>query len=292
MPGAESSFTSAEMWAVMFHNSVLLLFRPSPACPRPTRAALSACLRSSSYLIRIVRRMYQANKMNYLWLGAHTLFMAGITYLYSLWNVALGNIDDPPSLTESMMDIQSCSSVLQALSCESYPRPLPLLVVRAPVLTTSVCLPTVNVSSSAACRETFEVLSTAVLRRLTDESVQGPPGQASVGNGDGDGDNPMLGDNLDQPANAPSPFGNLSQSVQQEAIDHATPAAPLPSDLQGLDDLFLYPLGTTMLGEAHPTGDPFGLGSQAAGGDSANRFDHGLFESLITSPRVGSPRNA
>jgi hypothetical protein len=117
VPGAESSFTSAEMWAVMFHNSVLLLFRPSPACPRPTRAALSACLRSSSYLIRIVRRMYQANKMNYLWLGAHTLFMAGITYLYSLWNVALGNIDDPPSLTESMMDIQSCSSVLQALSC-------------------------------------------------------------------------------------------------------------------------------------------------------------------------------
>jgi hypothetical protein len=105
----------------MFHNSVLLLFRPSPACPRPTRAALSACLRSSSYLIRIVRRMYQANKMNYLWLGAHTLFMAGITYLYSLWNVALGNIDDPPSLTESMMDIQSCSSVLQALSCKCLP---------------------------------------------------------------------------------------------------------------------------------------------------------------------------
>ena len=44
---------------------------------------------------------------------------AGITYLYTLWNVALGNIDDPPSLSESMMDIQSCSSVLQALSCQS-----------------------------------------------------------------------------------------------------------------------------------------------------------------------------
>jgi hypothetical protein len=92
--------------------------------------------------------MYQANKMNYLWLGAHTLFMgkrghpsflrilldvytdaftlstysAGITYLYSLWNVALGNIDDPPSIQESIADIQSCSSVLQALSCSSLPR--------------------------------------------------------------------------------------------------------------------------------------------------------------------------
>jgi len=150
----------------------------------------------------------------------------------------------------------------------------------------------VNVSSSAACRETFEVLSTAVLRRLTDESVQGAQGQNAVGAGEGDGDNPMLGENLDQQPNAPSPFGGLSQSVQQEAIDHATPAAPLPSDLQGLDDLFLYPLGTTMLGEAHPTGDPFGLGSQAAGGDGASRFDHGLFESLINSPRPGSPHNA
>ena len=136
-------------------------------------------------------------------------------------------------------------------------------------------------------------MSTAVLRRLTDESVQGGLGQHTVGEGnaavdnDGDGDNPMLGENLDSQPGAPSPFGGLNQSVQQEAIDHATPAAPLPSDLQGLDDLFLYPLGSTMLGETHPTGDPFGLGP--AGGDSAGRFDHGLFESLINSPRVGSP---
>jgi len=61
---------------------------------------------------------------------------AGITYLYTLWNVALGNIDDPPSLSESMMDIQSCSSVLQALSCTSFfpllppaPQPYPLPLV-------------------------------------------------------------------------------------------------------------------------------------------------------------------
>lgn len=91
----------------------------------------------------------------------------------------------------------------------------------------------------------------------------------------------MLGGGVDQQDGAPSP---AFQSVQQEAIDHATPAAPLPSDLQGLDDLFLYPLGTNMLGEAQPTGDPFGLASQTAG--EGTRFDqNGIFESIINSPR-------
>ncbi|KAL7411596.1 fungal-specific transcription factor domain-containing protein [Mrakia frigida] len=273
VPSAESSFTSAEMWAVMFHNSVLLLFRPSPACPRPTRAALSACLKSSSYLIRIVRRMYQANKMNYLWLAAHTLFMAGITYLYTLWNVALGNIDDPPSLSESMMDIQSCSSVLQALSF--------------------------NVSSSAACRETFELLSTAVLRRLTDENPEtGSPSINSAAL-----NNPTLNGTLvdeNEDGQAASPFGQaFAASCGPHAMDTSgsgVPApSPLPRDLQGLDDLFLNPLGSHM-GICEPSSqnlfnqfDSSSTPGASGGAGGMESFDQqSLFETLINSPMIGS----
>lgn len=43
--------------------------------------------------------------------------MAGITYLYGLWNInMLGDSAGAPSLMEAHMDIQACLSTLEALS--------------------------------------------------------------------------------------------------------------------------------------------------------------------------------
>lgn len=43
--------------------------------------------------------------------------MAGITYLYGLWNVnLLGDSSAAPSMMEAHMDIQACLSVLEYLS--------------------------------------------------------------------------------------------------------------------------------------------------------------------------------
>ena len=43
--------------------------------------------------------------------------MAGITYLYGLWNInMLGDSTVAPSLMEAHLDIQACLSVLEALS--------------------------------------------------------------------------------------------------------------------------------------------------------------------------------
>jgi hypothetical protein len=45
--------------------------------------------------------------------------MAGITYLYGLWNInMLGDSTVAPSLMEAHLDIQACLSVLEALSGE------------------------------------------------------------------------------------------------------------------------------------------------------------------------------
>lgn len=50
-------------------DTVLLLFRPSPACPRPSQEALATCLSSSSYIIRIFKSLQRKNKINWYWLS-------------------------------------------------------------------------------------------------------------------------------------------------------------------------------------------------------------------------------
>lgn len=49
-------------------DTCLLLFRPSPASPRPPRESLATVLASSSYIIRIYRRMQLTNRINWFWL--------------------------------------------------------------------------------------------------------------------------------------------------------------------------------------------------------------------------------
>jgi hypothetical protein len=47
--------------------------------------------------------------------------MAGITYLYGLWNInMLGDSTVAPNLMEAHLDIQACLSVLEALSGGSW----------------------------------------------------------------------------------------------------------------------------------------------------------------------------
>ena len=49
-------------------DSALLLYRPSPGCPRPGRKAMTTVLASSSYIIRIYRRMQLNNRISWLWM--------------------------------------------------------------------------------------------------------------------------------------------------------------------------------------------------------------------------------
>ena len=49
-------------------DSALLLYRPSPGCPRPGRKAMTVVLASSSYIIRIYRRMQLNQRISWLWM--------------------------------------------------------------------------------------------------------------------------------------------------------------------------------------------------------------------------------
>ena len=140
---------SAEGYAISFHStslswcmvkvgadradSTLLLYRPSSGNPRPDRKALSAVLASSSYIIRIYRRMQLNNRISWLWMTvsypplgnygvqadqqSHFSFMAGLSFLYAFLNLhTMGGGEGVPTLEEAMLDVESCLSTLEYLS--------------------------------------------------------------------------------------------------------------------------------------------------------------------------------
>ena len=63
-------------WIIYSHpsDSALLLYRPSPGCPRPGRNAMTTVLASSSYIIRIYRRMQLSNRISWLWMTVRQSF--------------------------------------------------------------------------------------------------------------------------------------------------------------------------------------------------------------------------
>lgn len=208
---------STEGYAISFHNTVLLLFRPSPACPRPSRDALATCLSSSSYIIRIFRSMQRKNKINWWWLSCHYVFMAGITYLYGLWNMnLLGDSSVTPSLMEAHLDIQACSRSLEALA--------------------------VNVPSAHACQSTFEMLSSAILRRLSGEQAFDHGSDTSnSGRGDGLGV-PISGEPTSIGKAGVHAESAMRHSFQSRGVPSPLPKMDLPTELRLLDNLFLNPM--------------------------------------------------
>jgi hypothetical protein len=110
---------SSEGYAISFHNSCLLLFRPSRGNPKPARSALATVLASSSYIIRIYRRMQVNNRISWLWMTSHFSFMAGLSFLYAFFNLySLGGGAGVPTTEEALMDVESCLAVLEYLARE------------------------------------------------------------------------------------------------------------------------------------------------------------------------------
>lgn len=70
---------------VKYHSCIMLLYRPSPQIPRPTQDAARTCFDSAMEIIRISADLHRFTSMDYTWLSAHSIFVAAITILYSLW---------------------------------------------------------------------------------------------------------------------------------------------------------------------------------------------------------------
>ncbi|WWD18636.1 hypothetical protein CI109_103089 [Kwoniella shandongensis] len=195
---------SSEGYSISFHNSCLLLFRPSPGCPRPGRKALSTVLSSSGYIIRIYRRMQLNDRISWLWMTSHFSFMAGLSFLYAYFNLySMGGGRDVPSIDDAMMDIDSCLGVLEYLA----PR----------------------VPSASACHETMRNLSQAIFEQL---SKLEPP---ETTNSTTTSPRNIRGAPISSSREDPLP---------NEAFPTPLPAVTLPYELSLLDNLFRNPMAS------------------------------------------------
>ncbi len=132
---AISAFHCASWWEAVYHNAVLVLFRPPATTTLMGNAAdsqpmvqdsedvLKIMWETSRKLISNYREVLQARRLNYSWICLYTIFMAGLTNVYSVGQWARRRKLDPesflPPCSDVMTDIKNCSNILTAI-CERW----------------------------------------------------------------------------------------------------------------------------------------------------------------------------
>ncbi len=127
MPQNRSSFQSKEWYEVLYNNATLLLFRPSPMLSDISgdSGTLQKIFRSSKQAIILYAYLHRSRKINYSWITLHSVFMAGLSYLYALsrhfrerrQKPQIGTfLESDPSPIEIVNDTRACSNVLVAVS--------------------------------------------------------------------------------------------------------------------------------------------------------------------------------
>ena len=105
-------------YKINYHFAVGLLHQPSQSCPHPSEWSLRICLESAKSRIRLSDALYRKNNLVLHWPSTHGIFLAGATYVYSIW--ASSEIRSEVSPAEVAADFRLCSSLL-ALGGEWWP---------------------------------------------------------------------------------------------------------------------------------------------------------------------------
>lgn len=129
---AISAFHCASWWEAIYHNAVLVLFRPPATTTFPAAGqsmvldsedVLKVMWETSRKLIANYREVLQARRLNYSWICLYTIFMAGLTNVYSVGQWARRRKLDPgsflPPCADVVTDIKDCSNILTAI-CERW----------------------------------------------------------------------------------------------------------------------------------------------------------------------------
>lgn len=122
-----SSFRSSEWYEMLHCNAMLFLFRPSPMLSDITRDSnsLQNIFSSAKQAITLYAYLHRSRKINYSWITLHSVFMAGLSYIYAVSRHfrerrrgSRGRsllASDPPAI-EIVNDTRACSNVLVAVS--------------------------------------------------------------------------------------------------------------------------------------------------------------------------------
>lgn len=128
-----SSFRAREWYEMLYHNALLMLYRPSPALPSVSSDAtvLQNIFTSAKQAIRLYWQLHRSRHINYTWLTLHSIFMAGLSYIYAVGqhfrlskkcNIAgrdlasMAVLQSDPTVLEIANDSRACSNLLVALS--------------------------------------------------------------------------------------------------------------------------------------------------------------------------------
>ncbi|OMP84481.1 Pyrimidine pathway regulatory protein 1 [Diplodia seriata] len=106
------SYRSMPSIELKYHQCVMLLYRPSPAFPRPAPEALNICFDSATETIRIYYELHRFGQMMNSWLTGHSIFVSAITMLYCLW---IGPAIRARASNTFAEHARRCSETLEAL---------------------------------------------------------------------------------------------------------------------------------------------------------------------------------
>ncbi|EXJ82089.1 hypothetical protein A1O1_08158 [Capronia coronata CBS 617.96] len=84
-----NAFASREWFSLMYHHSILLLYRHRLVQPRGVSTSASVftdCAHSSQAICMIYKQLYLSQRLNDTWGALHVLFLAGVTFLHCLWS--------------------------------------------------------------------------------------------------------------------------------------------------------------------------------------------------------------
>ncbi|KAL2674288.1 hypothetical protein Neosp_012739 [[Neocosmospora] mangrovei] len=127
--GYLSSFVSPDWYTAVYNNALLLLYRPSPLFPHPSaipgsdggKSDLLELLHAAESSIQSYSELHRKRRLNYSWITLHGVFIAGLSYVYSV-----GRILRSPSTCSQSPDVfsivevtRACSNVLVAI-CERW----------------------------------------------------------------------------------------------------------------------------------------------------------------------------
>lgn len=112
------TFQSPEWFQIAYSHALLLLYRPSPACPDAGLESLQICADAAISLISSYSSLYAKNKITYTWIALHSLFMASITMLYTWW--VNPEIRKATSKRVAKSNIMSCLALFEVMA-DSWP---------------------------------------------------------------------------------------------------------------------------------------------------------------------------
>ncbi|KAK7203816.1 fungal-specific transcription factor domain-containing protein [Myxozyma melibiosi] len=223
-----------------YQQTRLLLHGISPAIPRPSVEAFFIIADASEHVIRAYRQLHREKNINYTWMAVHNLFMAGTSYLYCLYHSK--EVRQRTRMDVIDFNTMACIHVLSGMvdKCDA----------------------------ASGCRDTFELLTAAILRLCYNEKAAAgeivpPPGPIA-----GEGEGRSGARNATPPVPPPMPPPAKRSKRSRSSTSSQTPAS-LPQIPSARPDRIELPAPQPQYPQMYPMGPGVSQEYQSATSPSA-----------------------